>query len=129
MPAAIRTILIADLVMSLDNVIAVAAASRGDTLLLVLGLLISIPLVVYGSTLLLKLIERFPAIVWGGAALLDTSPGTSRCTTRDRGVGDRAGALARHGARHARPPGRARRRGARAAIGRFSMRRRTPTSH
>jgi YjbE family integral membrane protein len=70
MASAIRTILIADLVMSLDNVIAVAAASRGDTLLLVLGLLISIPLVVYGSTLLLKLIERYPAIVWGGAALL-----------------------------------------------------------
>jgi YjbE family integral membrane protein len=70
LPRAIRTILIADLVMSLDNVIAVAAASRGDTLLLVLGLIISIPLVVYGSTLMLKLIERFPAIVWGGAALL-----------------------------------------------------------
>lgn len=68
--AAMRTILIADVVMSLDNVIAVAAASRGDTLLLVLGLLISIPLVVYGSTLLLKLIERFPFIVWAGAALL-----------------------------------------------------------
>lgn len=67
---AIRTILIADLVMSLDNVIAVAAASRGDTFLLILGLLISIPLVVYGSTLLLKLVERYPAIVWGGAALL-----------------------------------------------------------
>lgn len=68
--AAIRTILIADLVMSLDNVIAVAAASRGDTVLLVLGLLISIPLVVYGSTLLLKVIERYPVIVWAGAALL-----------------------------------------------------------
>lgn len=68
--SAIRTILIADLVMSLDNVIAVAAASRGDTMLLILGLLISIPLVVYGSTLLLKIIERYPAIVWGGAALL-----------------------------------------------------------
>jgi len=67
---AMRTILIADVVMSLDNVIAVAAASRGDTVLLVLGLLISIPLVVYGSTLLLRLIERFPAIVWAGAALL-----------------------------------------------------------
>lgn len=70
MGAAIRTILIADLVMSVDNVIAVAAASRGDTVLLVLGLLISIPLVVYGSTLLLKVIERFPVIVWIGAALL-----------------------------------------------------------
>ena len=70
MGSAIRTILIADLVMSVDNVIAVAAASRGDNLLLILGLLISIPLVVYGSTLLLKVIERYPAIVWGGAALL-----------------------------------------------------------
>lgn len=70
MASAIRTILIADLVMSLDNVIAVAAASRGDTFLLVAGLLISIPLVVYGSTLLLKVVERYPLIVWGGAALL-----------------------------------------------------------
>ncbi|HYF57672.1 MAG TPA: TerC family protein [Burkholderiaceae bacterium] len=70
MSSAIRTILIADLVMSLDNVIAVAAASRGDTFLLITGLVISIPLVVYGSTLLLKVIERYPAIVWGGAALL-----------------------------------------------------------
>ncbi len=68
--AAIRTILIADLVMSLDNVIAVAAAAMGDTVLLVLGLLISIPLVIFGSTLLLKVIERFPLIVWAGAALL-----------------------------------------------------------
>jgi predicted tellurium resistance membrane protein TerC len=67
---AVRTILIADVVMSVDNVIAVAAAARGDTFLLVLGLLISIPLVVYGSTLLLRLIERFPIIIWGGAALL-----------------------------------------------------------
>lgn len=68
--AAIRTILIADLVMSLDNVIAVAAAAMGDTVLLVLGLAISIPLVIFGSTLLLKVIERFPLIVWAGAALL-----------------------------------------------------------
>jgi len=70
MAAAIRTILIADLVMSLDNVIAVAAAAKGDVFLLVLGLLISIPLVVWGSTLLLRLIERFPVIVWFGAGLL-----------------------------------------------------------
>lgn len=67
---AIRTILIADLVMSLDNVVAVAAAAMGDTTLLVLGLAISIPLVIFGSTLLLKVIERFPLIVWIGAALL-----------------------------------------------------------
>ena len=68
--AAIRTILIADLVMSLDNVIAVAAAAKGDTTLLVVGLLISIPLVIWGSTLLLRVIERYPFIVWAGAALL-----------------------------------------------------------
>ena len=68
--AAVRTILIADLVMSLDNVIAVAAAAKGSTLLLVLGLAISIPLVIFGSTLLLKVIDRYPMIVWLGAALL-----------------------------------------------------------
>src|SRR3954468_157279 len=58
--AAIRTILIADLVMSLDNVIAVAAAAQGSMTLLVLGLAISIPLVIFGSTLMIKLMERFP---------------------------------------------------------------------
>lgn len=70
MLAAIRTILIADLVMSLDNVIAVAAAAKGDTLLLILGLGISIPLIVFGSTMLLKVMERFPMIITAGAALL-----------------------------------------------------------
>lgn len=67
---AIRTILIADLVMSLDNVIAVAAAAKGDVPLLVIGLAISIPLIIFGSTLLLKVMERFPIIVTAGAALL-----------------------------------------------------------
>jgi len=67
---AIRTILIADLVMSLDNVLAVAAAAKGNTLLLVLGLGISIPLIIFGSTLLLKVMERFPIIITLGAALL-----------------------------------------------------------
>jgi YjbE family integral membrane protein len=68
--AAVRTILIADLVMSLDNVIAVAAAARGDDVLLILGLAISIPLVVFGSTLMIKLMDRFPIIVVMGAALI-----------------------------------------------------------
>ena len=67
---AIRTILVADLVMSLDNVLAVAAAAKGNTLLLVLGLGISIPLIIFGSTLLLKVMERFPVIITLGAALL-----------------------------------------------------------
>jgi YjbE family integral membrane protein len=68
--AAVRTILIADLVMSLDNVIAVAAAAKGSMLLLILGLAISIPLVIFGSTLMIKLMERFPIIVTLGAALI-----------------------------------------------------------
>ena len=70
MIAAIRTILIADLVMSLDNVIAVAAAAKGDITLLILGLLISIPLVIFGSTLLMKVMERWPIIITIGGALL-----------------------------------------------------------
>jgi YjbE family integral membrane protein len=67
---AIRTILVADLVMSIDNVVAVAAAAMGNDVLLILGLAISIPMVIFGSTMLLKVIERFPLIVWLGAALL-----------------------------------------------------------
>jgi YjbE family integral membrane protein len=70
MIAAIKTILVADLVMSLDNVIAVAAAAKGSETLLVIGLAISIPLVVFASTLLLTLMTRFPIIITGGAALL-----------------------------------------------------------
>ncbi len=67
---AVRTILVADLVMSLDNVIAVAAAAKGSSLLLVLGLAISIPLVVFGSTLMIGLMQRFPVIVVLGAGLI-----------------------------------------------------------
>ena len=68
--AAIKTILVADLVMSLDNVIAVAAVAKGSLVLLVLGLLISIPLVVYGATMLMKLMDRYPVIITVGAALI-----------------------------------------------------------
>lgn len=68
--AAIKTILIADLVMSLDNVIAVAAAAGGSMTLLILGLAISIPLVVFGATLLVHLMERYPVIITIGAALI-----------------------------------------------------------
>ena len=67
---AIRTILIADLVMSLDNVIAVAAAAKGSMTLLILGLAISIPLVVFGSQMMIKLMDRFPIIIWFGAGLI-----------------------------------------------------------
>ena len=68
--AAIKTIIMADLVMSLDNVIGVAAAAKGSTVLLVVGLAVSIPLIIYGSTLILKLMSRFPLIITAGAALL-----------------------------------------------------------
>ena len=68
--AAIRTILIADLVMSLDNVIAVAAAAGGSFMLLILGLAISIPLVIFGATLLINVMERFPVIITLGAGLI-----------------------------------------------------------
>ncbi|MBC7483246.1 MAG: TerC family protein [Rhizobacter sp.] len=67
---AIRTILVADLVMSLDNVLAVAAAAKGNTPLLMIGLAVSIPLIIFGSTLLLKVMDRFPIIITLGAALL-----------------------------------------------------------
>lgn len=67
---AMRTIVIADAVMGVDNVLAVAGAAQGSYLLVILGLLISIPIVVWGSSLLLKWIERFPIIVYVGAAVL-----------------------------------------------------------
>lgn len=68
--AAIKTIIIADLVMSLDNVIGVAAAAKGNVPLLVIGLVISIPLIIFGSTIILKLMNRFPIIITIGAGLL-----------------------------------------------------------
>jgi YjbE family integral membrane protein len=72
---AIKTILIADLVMSTDNVIAVAAAAKGSIVLLVLGLVISIPLVVFGATMLMVLMERYPIIITLGAAVLGWTAG------------------------------------------------------
>jgi YjbE family integral membrane protein len=77
---AIKTILIADLVMSTDNVIAVAAAAKGSITLLVLGLVISIPLVVYGATMLMKLMERYPIIITLGAAILGWTAGEMAVT-------------------------------------------------
>ncbi len=68
--SAIITILIADLVMSLDNVIGVAAAAKGSMILLVLGLAISIPLIIFSSNLMMTLMSRFPIIVTLGAALI-----------------------------------------------------------
>jgi YjbE family integral membrane protein len=68
--AAVRTVVIADAVMSLDNVIAIAAAAGNDVVLLVIGLVISVPLIVFGSALVLKALERFPILITAGGALL-----------------------------------------------------------
>lgn len=68
--AAIKTIIIADALMGLDNVLAVAGAAHGSFLLVVLGLLISVPVVMWGSTLILKWVERFPVIITIGSAVL-----------------------------------------------------------
>lgn len=67
---AVRTIVVADAVMALDNVVAIAAAAKGNYFLLIFGLAASIPLVVFGATVLIRLIERFPIIVTMGAALI-----------------------------------------------------------
>jgi YjbE family integral membrane protein len=67
---AVGTIAVADAAMSLDNVIAIAAVSKGNPWLFGFGLALSIPLIMVGSTLIMKMIERFPVIVWAGAALL-----------------------------------------------------------
>jgi YjbE family integral membrane protein len=67
---AIQTIVIADVVMSLDNVIAIVAAARGDIVLIVIGLVMSVPLIVFGSQLLMKVLNRFPLLVTAGAGLL-----------------------------------------------------------
>ncbi|MNI11883.1 Integral membrane protein TerC family protein [compost metagenome] len=68
--AAIRTIIIADTMMGLDNVLAVAGAAHGDFLLVVIGLAVSVPIMVWGSTMILKLTERFPIVITIGAAVL-----------------------------------------------------------
>lgn len=70
MRGAIQTIIVADAVMGVDNVLAVGGAAQGSMLLVVIGLAVSIPIVIWGSTLVLRWVERFPAILWLGAAVL-----------------------------------------------------------
>jgi YjbE family integral membrane protein len=67
---AVRIVAVADIIMSLDNVIAIAAAAQGNMALLVIGLAISIPLIVVGAALIMALLDRFPILIWAGAALL-----------------------------------------------------------
>jgi YjbE family integral membrane protein len=67
---AVRIVAIADIVMSLDNVIAIAAAAKGDITLIIFGLVVSIPMIIAGAALLMAVLDRFPILVWAGAALL-----------------------------------------------------------
>lgn len=73
--AALRTIIVADALMGMDNVLAIAGALKGHLSLVIIGLLISVPLVVWGSTLILKLIERFPIIMYIGAGAIAFTAG------------------------------------------------------
>jgi YjbE family integral membrane protein len=77
---AIWLILVADVTMSLDNIVAVAAASHGNLILLAIGLGLSIPFVVFTSTLLSRVIDRYPVVVWAGAAILGSVGGDMMVT-------------------------------------------------
>ena len=79
---AVRTVAIADVVMSLDNVLAIAAAAKGNTGLIVFGLAISIPLIVAGATLIMALLTKYPVLVWAGAGLLGWIAGELLVTDR-----------------------------------------------
>lgn len=73
--AAIRTIVIADAVMGIDNILAVAGAAHGDFILVIIGLAISVPIMVWGSTLILKLLEKYPVTIYIGAGVLALTAG------------------------------------------------------
>lgn len=72
---AIQTIIVADLIMSLDNTLAIAAVAKGDYILLTLGLALSIPIIVFGSQIIVKIMDRFPIIVYAGAGLIAWTAG------------------------------------------------------
>jgi YjbE family integral membrane protein len=89
--AAVQIVVVADIVMSLDNVIAVAAAANGSVPLLILGLVISIPMIVAGAALIMALLEKLPILVWAGAALLGWIAGEVIAT--DPGIHPKLSAL------------------------------------
>lgn len=72
---AVQTIIVADLIMSMDNVLAIAGAAQGNFYLVVIGIAFSIPIIVWGSTMILRLIERFPAIIYVGSGILAYTAG------------------------------------------------------
>ena len=82
---AVRTMILADLVMSLDNVLAIAAVARGELLLILIGIGMSIPLIIWGSSMIMRLLDRFPALVYMGAALLGLTAGDMLLSDREVG--------------------------------------------
>jgi len=76
----VRIVAVADVIMSLDNIIAVAAVARGNLALLVVGLGVSVPIILAGATLIMALLDRFPILVWAGAALLGWIAGDTIAT-------------------------------------------------
>ena len=97
---AVRTIIIADFVMSLDNVLGVAGAAKGNVTLLVFGLLISIPLIAWSSQLVLKLIDRFAVVIYAGGALLGYVAGEMLVSEAFPATGSRSGFPALDAANH-----------------------------
>jgi YjbE family integral membrane protein len=91
---AVTSIIMADAVMSLDNVLAIAAAARGSSSLIIFGLVLSVPIVMFGAGFLLQALERFPVLVWAGAGLLGWVAG-------DMAASDSALAERLHGIDHA----------------------------
>jgi YjbE family integral membrane protein len=73
--SALRTVILADTIMSLDNVLAVGGAAHGSVLLVILGLLISVPIVVWGSTIFIKIVDRYPFVLYIGSAILAWTAG------------------------------------------------------
>lgn len=100
--SAIKTIVIADLVMSLDNVVAVAGVAQGNIMLIVIGLLVSIPLIIWCSQLLMKIMQKFPIIVYIGSALLAYTAG--EMILKDKGLESHLGHLT-HVGHYALPVG------------------------
>ena len=91
---AVVSIIMADAVMSLDNVLAIAAAAHGSSKLIIFGIVLSVPIVMFGAGFLLKVLERFPALVWAGAGLLGWVAGEMMAS--DPVVAEHAHGLIRH---------------------------------
>ena len=79
---AVRIVIVADIIMSLDNIIAVATAAQGNVILLIIGLRISIPIIIAGAALIMVLLDRLPILVWIGAAFLGWVAGAAVVTDK-----------------------------------------------